>query len=476
MHKIAQKVTSIALAASMLLSMFATNTVAFADEFTDSTTVSEDATEAPASGEVDAVESVDETDTDNPEAVDEPTETPEPTPSVTDVVDLTHDSTTDTVKDDTTGSEDVVLTDSDESEENTATPETAETFVGIQAVTPEYGDRITANVGDTVTLDALLNRDDVAVTYQWQKKQDFVANEADALYPYEEGEPTWYDFVWEDSTEAETLADTPDFVWQGCEMYFAVVDALDAIDADTSDVQLAWHTPNFVLDGYAITAGKTDDGTTEVYATNEENTYTARLNEDGKWEFSDESTVALTTDWQSIDGATDASYTFEVTNEDLSASYRCLITVVDEAYREENFKALEDLGTELTDEDKKGDIILSTVQFKVISDEATEETVDEDNMPATYASLADSFAVYSADGPALSSDNQWITGLNGNYTSRRTCTTKLLSGSTLASLTRLLLTATGLSLAVHGLVTLQLMSLMIMAILPVQHVPTVAFR
>lgn len=180
-------------------------------------------------------------------------------------------------------------------------------------------------------------------------------------------------------------------------------------------MQLAWHTPNFVLDGYAITAGKTDDGTTEVYATNEENTYTARLNEDGKWEFSDESTVALTTDWQSIDGATDASYTFEVTNEDLSASYRCLITVVDEAYREENFKALEDLGTELTDEDKKGDIILSTVQFKVISDEATEETVDEDNMPATYASLADSFAVYSADGPALSSDNQWITGLNGNY-------------------------------------------------------------
>ena len=415
MHKIAQKVTSIALAASMLLSMFATNTVAFADEFTDSTTVSEDATEAPASGEVDAVESVDETDTDNPEAVDEPTETPEPTPPVTDVVDLTHDSTTDTVKDDTTGGEDVVLTDSDESEENTATPETAETFVCIQAVTPEYGDRITANVGDTVTLDALLNRDDVAVTYQWQKKHDFVANEADALYPYEDGEPTWYDFVWEDSTEAETLADTPDFVWQGCEMYFAVVDALDAIGSDTSDVQLAWHTPNFVLDGYAITAGKTDDGTTEVYATNEENTYTARLNEDGKWEFSDESTVALTTDWQSIDGATDASYTFEVTNEDLSASYRCLITVVDEAYREENFKALEDLGTELTDEDKKGDIILSTVQFKVISDEATEETVDEDNMPATYASLADSFAVYSADGPALSSDNQWITGLNGNY-------------------------------------------------------------
>ena len=38
MHKIAQKVTSVALAASMLLSMFAVNTVAFADEFKDNTT------------------------------------------------------------------------------------------------------------------------------------------------------------------------------------------------------------------------------------------------------------------------------------------------------------------------------------------------------------------------------------------------------------------------------------------------------
>lgn len=350
-----------------------------------------------------------------PEAVDEPTETPEPTPSVTDVVDLTHDSTTDTVKDDTTGSEDVVLTDSDESEENTATPETAETFVGIQAVTPEYGDRITANVGDTVTLDALLNRDDVAETYQWQKKRISWQMKPMPSILTKRVNPLGMTSFGRILLRQRLLQIRRTSSGRAAEMYFAVVDALDAIDADTSDVQLAWHTPNFVLDGYAITAGKTDDGTTEVYATNEENTYTARLNEDGKWEFSDESTVALTTDWQSIDGATDASYTFEVTNEDLSASYRCLITVVDEAYREENFKALEDLGTELTDEDKKGDIILSTVQFKVISDEATEETVDEDNMPATYASLADSFAVYSADGPALSSDNQWITGLNGNY-------------------------------------------------------------
>lgn len=418
MHKIAQKVTSVALATSMLLSMFAVNTVAFADEFKDNTTVSDEVTEAPVSDdEVDAVESVDKTDTSNSESEDTPVESPEPSQTVTDVVDLTHDSTADTVKDDTANSEDVVYTESDTSEDVIATPETAEPFIGIQAVTPDYGDKISAEVGDTVTLDALLNRDDVSVTYQWQKKQAFAADESYAIYPYEEDEPTWYDFVWEDSTEAKTLANSPDFVWQGCEMYYAIVDALDEIDADSSDVRVAWHTPNFVLDGYTITAANAEDGTVEVYASNGESTYTAHLNDDGKWEFSDESTAALTTDWQNIEGATEPTYTFEVTEDDLTASYRCLITVTDETYKEANFKALEELGNELTDEDKAGDIILSTVQFKVVStDIATAETADGDNAPATFAMLARSFAPRAGgNGPALSSDNQWITGLNGNY-------------------------------------------------------------
>lgn len=418
MHKIAQKVTSVALAASMLLSMFAVNTVAFADEFKDNTTVSDEVTEAPVSDdEVDAVESVDKTDTSNSESEDTPVESPEPSQTVTDVVDLTHDSTADTVKDDTANSEDVVYTESDTSEDVIATPETAEPFIGIQAVTPDYGDKISAEVGDTVTLDALLNRDDVSVTYQWQKKQAFAADESYAIYPYEEDEPTWYNFIIEDTTETAVLADKPDYVWQGCEMYYAVVDALDEIGADSSDVQIAYHTPNFVLDGYTITAANAEDGSVEVYASNGENTYTAHLNDDGKWEFSDEAAASRDTDWQNIEGATEPSYTFEVTEDDLTASYRCLITVTDEAYKEANFKALEELGHDLTDEDKAGDIILSTVQFKVVpSDTATAETADGDNTPATFAMLARSFAPRAGgNGPTLSSDNQWITGLNGNY-------------------------------------------------------------
>lgn len=418
MHKIAQKVTSVALAASMLLSMFAVNTVAFADEFKDNTTVSDEVTEAPVSDdEVDAVESVDKTDTSNSESEDTPVESPEPSQTVTDVVDLTHDSTADTVKDDTANSEDVVYTESDTSEDVIATPETAEPFIGIQAVTPDYGDKISAEVGDTVTLDALLNRDDVSVTYQWQKKQAFAADESYAIYPYEEDEPTWYNFIIEDTTETAVLADKPDYVWQGCEMYYAVVDALDEIGADSSDVQIAYHTPNFVLDGYTITAANAEDGTVEVYASNGESTYTAHLNDDGKWEFSDEAAASQDTDWLNIDGATEPSYTFEVAEDDLTASYRCLITVTDEAYKEANFKALEELGNELTDEDKAGDIILSTVQFKVVStDIATAETANGANAPATFAMLARSFAPRAGgNGPALSSDNQWITGLNGNY-------------------------------------------------------------
>lgn len=416
MQKIMQKVTSVALAASMLFSMMSTTALAFADETGDSTFVSTDVTDAPAAEEADAVDSGSSNDADSSDATSAPT--------ITDVVDLTHESYEDANSNDETtqdATSDVVdgeeTSESDANGTEVSTPETAEpTFVGLQTVTPEYGDKLTADVGDSITLDALLNRDDVSVTYQWQRKQNFAVDTALALYNYEEDEPTWYDFVWEDSTEAKTLADSPDFVWQGCEMYYAIVDALDDIGADSSDVQVAWHTPNFVLDGYSISAGTAEDGTTEIYASNEENTYTARVNDEGKWEFSDESTANLKNDWQDIEGATESTYTFEVTEDDLFATYRCRITVTDEAYREENFKALEDLGNELTEEDKTGDIILQTVQFSIsLPEDENSSDIAVRRMPATVAMLADTFSARATGGVAISSDNQWITGLDSNY-------------------------------------------------------------
>lgn len=416
MQKIMQKVTSVALAASMLFSMMSTTALAFADETGDSTSVSTDVTDAPAAEEADAVDSGSSNDADSSDATSAPT--------ITDVVDLTHESYEDTNSNDETtqdATSDVVdgeeTSESDANDTEVSTPETAEpTFVGLQTVTPEYGDKLTANVGDSVTLDALLNRDDVAVTYQWQRKQNFAVDTALALYNYEEDEPTWYNFVIEDTTEHTVLEERPDYVWQGCEMYYAVVDALDEIGADSSDVQIAYHTPNFVLDGYTITAANAEDGTVEVYASNGESTYTAHLNDDGKWEFGDEAAASQDTDWQDIEGATESTYTFEVTEDDLSANYRCHIVVTDEAYREENFKALEDLGNELTDEDKAGDIILQTAQFSIsLPEDENSSDVATQNMPDTVVMLADTFSSRSADSIAISSDNQWITGLNGNY-------------------------------------------------------------
>ena len=416
MQKIMQKVTSVALAASMLFSMMSTTALAFADETGDSTSVSTDVTDAPAAEEADAVDSGSSNDADSSDATSAPT--------ITDVVDLTHESYEDANSDDETtqdATSDVVdgeeTSESDANDTEVSTPETAEpTFVGLQTVTPEYGDKLTADVGDSITLDALLNRDDVSVTYQWQRKQNFAVNTALALYNYEEDEPTWYNFVIEDTTEHTVLEERPDYVWQGCEMYFAIVDALDDIGADSSDVQVAWHTPNFVLDGYSISAGMAEDGTTEIYASNEENTYTARVNDEGEWEFSDESTANLKNDWQDIEGATESTYTFEVTEDDLFATYRCRITVTDEAYREENFKALEDLGNELTEEDKTGDIILQTVQFSIsLPEDENSSDIAVRRMPATVAMLADTFSARATGGVAISSDNQWITGLDSNY-------------------------------------------------------------
>lgn len=241
MQKIMQKVTSVALAASMLFSMMSTTALAFADETGDSTSVSTDVTDAPAAEEADAVDSGSSNDADSSDATSAPT--------ITDVVDLTHESYEDANSNDETtqdATSDVVdgeeTSESDANDTEVSTPETAEpTFVGLQTVTPEYGDKLTADVGDSITLDALLNRDDVAVTYQWQRKQNFAVDTALALYNYEEDEPTWYNFVIEDTTEHTVLEERPDYVWQGCEMYFAIVDALDDIGADSSDVQVAWH-------------------------------------------------------------------------------------------------------------------------------------------------------------------------------------------------------------------------------------------
>lgn len=77
---------------------------------------------------------------------------PLPRRPITDVVDLTHESYEDANSNDETtqdATSDVVdgeeTSESDANDTEVSTPETAEpTFVGLQTVTPEYGDKLTA--------------------------------------------------------------------------------------------------------------------------------------------------------------------------------------------------------------------------------------------------------------------------------------------------------------------------------------------
>ena len=127
---------------SMLFSMMSTTALAFADETGDSTSVSTDVTDAPAAEEADAVDSGSSNDADSSDATSAPT--------ITDVVDLTHESYEDANSNDETtqdATSDVVdgeeTSESDANDTEVSTPETAEpTFVGLQTVTPEYGDKL----------------------------------------------------------------------------------------------------------------------------------------------------------------------------------------------------------------------------------------------------------------------------------------------------------------------------------------------
>ena len=294
-----------------------------------------------------------------------------------------------------------------EPEAQPAEPATPETAAEPLAVLDPESTVITANVGDSVTLGANLNREDVEVTYQWQVMRQPAAAEIEPVYQYAEDAPTWYNYPLEDKPEADLLAENPAATWQGMETYLAIVDALDEIGEGSTAVSLAWRTENYALEGYAISAANVD-GQVQIYADKGDTRYTATLNSDNKWEF-DATEGAATYSWQDIEGATDSHYSFEVTNADYYSSYRCAVTVTDADYLAQCARQLADNGTELTDEQRAADQVLYSLVMTVESPEAT--------TPETAA--VEDIALYAATGssttPHLSADAQWIEGLNNNF-------------------------------------------------------------
>ena len=132
----------------------------------------------------------------------------------------TSSSSTSEIPEDSSAPENEDGTGEDESEEDKESEgdNSAEEFIPLAIIDPETGDVIEAEVGDEVTLSSLLNRDDILVSYQWQRMQQptkRVAANIKPIYDYADGEATWYSFPLEEKTEAETLRDNPEAKWYG---------------------------------------------------------------------------------------------------------------------------------------------------------------------------------------------------------------------------------------------------------------------
>lgn len=270
--------------------------------------------------------------------------------------------------------------DPDEDEEIPENEPEDEPFEALVILDPENGAAVQAGVGEEVTFKAPVSREDVAVAYQWQRFQKPAAGsvQTEALYDYAEGETTEYWYALDDMREAEALAMNPDMLWPGIEMYYATVAALDEIGADSSDVSIAWKTPNFALEGYTISAAETESGI-EVYADKDDERHVAHLNENSEWEFGEAEEKPETTGaWLNIEGANGPEYAFTVEERDYDASFRCEVTVLDEVYLEQCLSILEEQGIELTEEvchawnayvDSTGRLVFADVTYAVTAND-----------------------------------------------------------------------------------------------------------
>lgn len=403
MRKAINRALASVMAMAMCLSVASPVLTAYAEDATAPT--ADSYVDAGDTADVSPFDSIATPDTSDTEAADTEAADTEPADAETTDTEAADTETADTETADTEPAD--AEPSEPEPEAQPAEPATPETAAEPLAVLDPESTVITANVGDSVTLGANLNREDVEVTYQWQVMRQPAAAEIEPVYQYAEDAPTWYNYPLEDKPEADLLAENPAATWQGMETYLAIVDALDEIGEGSTAVSLAWRTENYALEGYAISAANVD-GQVQIYADKGDTRYTATLNSDNKWEF-DATEGAATYSWQDIEGATDSHYSFEVTNADYYSSYRCAVTVTDADYLAQCARQLADNGTELTDEQRAADQVLYSLVMTVESPEAT--------TPETAA--VEDIALYAATGssttPHLSADAQWIEGLNNNF-------------------------------------------------------------
>lgn len=263
-----------------------------------------------------------------------------------------------------------------------------------------------AELGQDVTLHVGLNRDDVAVEYQWQ--MDVPPEETELLFDYSSYADTSYFFPYEDITETELLDMNPDATWPGVEMYLEEVDAAEEAGEDPAAVHIENGTPNLIVEE-ALAAG--DTGVLGADMPN----------------------------WQDVEGAETSDYLFTVDEENAEAAYRCVITIVDEAYLAEAAANAEDaygdFAAQLTEEGAlpaEGEAAQENEATPAASDEAQmpeesgapsedETTPEEDFVPAVETELVTDTASLLLPQPmmlmaapgmgSVRQDGPWIVGL-----------------------------------------------------------------
>lgn len=440
-----QRVASAVLAVMMTMSTFS-STIAYAAEpiTADSSLVTDAVSESTSTETVEALDSAssssseeeitepvgtpvptempDETDSSEPEATPEPTEVPTSTPEPTETPDAT------------------ATPEPTEVPEATETPDVDESdFVAVSLADDATEGQVEAEIGDEVTFNAHVNRNDVNLHYQWYKRfiepQDTDYDMDMMEYDYSDAEPTTYGYLNEDKTPAETLADNPDATWSGIELYRAVADAMAAIGADASNINIEFNTRNYALEGFEITAANVD-GNIVISADKGNEHASATLNENNEFVFtesttnnvavqsaeteqSEESQDTLTANgWEAIEGAISDTYTHTVDEYDAYTTYRCVITIDDDNYIA---AAKEELIANGADESKLTDDTLDntitteiTIYIPSIEENANDPYDDlsvEDKLKARLA--LSGIATYAAGVQLDSQTNpQWVTGLS----------------------------------------------------------------
>lgn len=440
-----QRVASAVLAVMMTMSTFS-STIAYAAEpiTADSSLVTDAVSESTSTETVEALDSAssssseeeitepvgtpvptempDETDSSEPEATPEPTEVPTSTPEPTETPDAT------------------ATPEPTEVPEATETPDVDESdFVAVSLADDATEGQVEAEIGDEVTFNAHVNRNDVNLHYQWYKRfiepQDTDYDMDMMEYDYSDAEPTTYGYLNEDKTPAEILADNPDATWSGIELYRAVADAMAAIGADASNINIEFNTRNYALEGFEITAANVD-GNIVISADKGNEHASATLNENNEFVFtesttnnvavqsaeteqSEESQDTLTANgWEAIEGAISDTYTHTVDEYDAYTTYRCVITIDDDNYIA---AAKEELIANGADESKLTDDTLDntitteiTIYIPSIEENANDPYDDlsvEDKLKARLA--LSGIATYAAGVQLDSQTNpQWVTGLS----------------------------------------------------------------